>query len=95
MVDASTLKKEVAEGVDIMVLRELTGGNSSWIMIKHGYGDMGDTFLWHSSNTDLVELSLLWQSDYTLLCFYLTQASSPLQVKYADGELERLGMITV
>jgi len=30
---------------------------------------MGDTFLWHSSNTNLVELSLLWQSDYTLLCF--------------------------
>lgn len=56
---------------------------------------MGDTFLWHSSNTNLVELSLLWQSDYTLLCFSLTQASSPLQVKYADGELERLGIITV
>jgi len=34
-------------------------------------------------------------SDYTLLCFSLTQASSPLQVKYADGELERLGMVTV
>ena len=26
LVDASTLKKEVAEGVDIMVVRELTGG---------------------------------------------------------------------
>jgi isocitrate/isopropylmalate dehydrogenase len=25
-VDASTLKKEVAEGVDLMVVRELTGG---------------------------------------------------------------------
>lgn len=24
--DASTLKKEVAEGVDLMVVRELTGG---------------------------------------------------------------------
>lgn len=27
LVDASTLKKEVAEGVDLMVVRELTGGN--------------------------------------------------------------------
>ena len=26
LVDASTLKKEVAEGVDLMVVRELTGG---------------------------------------------------------------------
>ncbi|KAH7853141.1 hypothetical protein Vadar_033882 [Vaccinium darrowii] len=26
LVDASTLKKEVAEGVDLMVARELTGG---------------------------------------------------------------------
>jgi isocitrate/isopropylmalate dehydrogenase len=26
LVDASTLKREVAEGVDIMVVRELTGG---------------------------------------------------------------------
>ena len=25
--DASTLKREVAEGVDLMVVRELTGGN--------------------------------------------------------------------
>lgn len=29
LVDASTLKKEVAEGVDLMVVRELTGGLSS------------------------------------------------------------------
>lgn len=27
LVDASTLKKEVAEGVDLMVVRELTGGS--------------------------------------------------------------------
>ena len=27
--DASTLKREVAEGVDLMVVRELTGGMSS------------------------------------------------------------------
>lgn len=26
LVDSSTLKKEVAEGVDLMVVRELTGG---------------------------------------------------------------------
>lgn len=26
LVDSSTLKREVAEGVDIMVVRELTGG---------------------------------------------------------------------
>ena len=26
LVDASTLKREVAEGVDLMVVRELTGG---------------------------------------------------------------------
>lgn len=26
LIDASTLKKEVAEGVDLMVVRELTGG---------------------------------------------------------------------
>lgn len=26
LVEASTLKKEVAEGVDLMVVRELTGG---------------------------------------------------------------------
>jgi isocitrate/isopropylmalate dehydrogenase len=26
LVDASTLKREVAEGVDVMVVRELTGG---------------------------------------------------------------------
>lgn len=26
LVEASTLKKEVAEGVDVMVVRELTGG---------------------------------------------------------------------
>lgn len=26
LVDASTLKKDVAEGVDLMVVRELTGG---------------------------------------------------------------------
>jgi len=26
LVDASTLKKEVAEGVDMMIVRELTGG---------------------------------------------------------------------
>lgn len=29
LVDASTLKKEVAEGVDLMVVRELTGGQCS------------------------------------------------------------------
>lgn len=29
LVDASTLKKEVAEGVDLMVVRELTGGQST------------------------------------------------------------------
>uniref|UniRef100_A0A251S6P8 Putative sirtuin family, DHS-like NAD/FAD-binding domain protein n=1 Tax=Helianthus annuus TaxID=4232 RepID=A0A251S6P8_HELAN len=29
LVDASTLKKEVAEGVDLMVMRELTGGEST------------------------------------------------------------------
>lgn len=28
-----------------------------------------------------------------LYLFYSIQASSPLQVKYADGELERLGVI--
>ncbi|KAF5807830.1 putative 3-isopropylmalate dehydrogenase [Helianthus annuus] len=32
LVDASTLKKEVAEGVDLMVVRELTGG--CWIRIN-------------------------------------------------------------
>jgi len=26
LVDSSTLKREIAEGVDIMVVRELTGG---------------------------------------------------------------------
>lgn len=33
--DASTLKKEVAEGVDIMVVRELTGGNVDQILFKY------------------------------------------------------------
>ena len=33
LVDASTLKKEVAEGVDLMVVRELTGGQCSLISL--------------------------------------------------------------
>jgi 3-isopropylmalate dehydrogenase len=33
-VDASTLKKEVAEGVDVMVVRELTGGQCSLNLIR-------------------------------------------------------------
>lgn len=32
--DASTLKKEVAEGVDLMVVRELTGGQCSLNLTK-------------------------------------------------------------
>lgn len=43
LVDASTLKKEVAEGVDIMVVRELTGGNVHQILCKHE-----SRFLFHS-----------------------------------------------
>ncbi|KAM0948630.1 putative 3-isopropylmalate dehydrogenase [Dioscorea sansibarensis] len=35
LIDSSTLKKEVAEGVDIMVVRELTGGG-------FGYNDRGE-----------------------------------------------------
>lgn len=35
LVDASTLKKEVAEGVDIMVVRELTGGIFYQILFKY------------------------------------------------------------
>jgi len=42
------------------------------------------------------ELNLLSLTLITPLHFvFLTQASSPLQVKYADGELERLGMTTL
>jgi hypothetical protein len=54
---------------------------------------------------DIVERPFLQEStDFTgllLLASLMTisllniQASSPLQVKYADGELERLGMINV
>lgn len=37
LVDASTLKREVAEGVDIMVVRELTGGMVKFrLNMNHG-----------------------------------------------------------
>ena len=39
--DASTLKREVAEGVDLMVVRELTGGqcssDSGFVMVDPFY----------------------------------------------------------
>jgi hypothetical protein len=45
-------------------------------------------------STDFTGLLLLTcLTDDSYLC--LIQASSPLQVKYADGELERLGMVAV
>lgn len=41
----------------------------------------------HASDTEIHYFLICEQSPH----FVLMQASSPLQVKYADGELERLG----
>ncbi|KAL5977314.1 hypothetical protein ACLOJK_021660 [Asimina triloba] len=40
LVDASTLKEKLAEGVDLMVSRELTGGEFDTILTKNIFGDI-------------------------------------------------------
>ena len=42
---------------------------------------------------DVFVFSLSLIVSHPVLSFCLIQASTPLQVKYADGELERLGVI--
>lgn len=67
LVDASTLKKEVAEGVDIMVVRELTGGHlfeiSMFIILLTSYKLNSYLIITSLNVSSLVESrDLLWKS---------------------------------
>ena len=66
LVDASTLKREVAEGVDLMVVRELTGGMSSNLVETDLKFLVFLVPYWYSIFT--VCDHVLWKQVFTLEC---------------------------
>ncbi|XP_040934661.1 3-isopropylmalate dehydrogenase, chloroplastic isoform X2 [Gossypium hirsutum] len=67
LVDSSTLKKDVAEGVDLMVVRELTGGIYFGKPRGFGTNEKGEDIGFNTEVYSTHEASMLWRKRVTAI----------------------------